>query len=265
VENRRLTVLAGAPGRQALIALVVVAFAWSSHALAAPKDPKARAAFDQGIAAYQKQNYAGAAEAFGRSHGLEPDVETLFAWAQSERQQEHCEKAIELYNKLLEAKLPDENKLVVTEKLGECKKIIAAKQPPKPDPVPDKPVPDKPVPDKVVPDPKPKSGGRSRLKDPLGGVLVGFGAIGLGVGGYFLMSGSKANTDAKDADNYVDAEKLTDKAKSHGRIGVISTAVGGALLVGGIVRYATRSKERRTTISGWLAPSSGGVVALARF
>jgi hypothetical protein len=264
VENRRLTVHAGA-ARQALIALFVItaSWAWSHDVLAAPKDGKARVAFDEGIAAYQKQDYAGAAAAFARSHGLEADVETLFAWAQAERQQDHCEKAIELYNKLLESKLPDENKLVVSEKLGECKKIVAAKQP-KPDPTPDNPIIKPTTPD---PQPRPSPGveGRSRWKDPLGGTLLGVGVVGLGVGGYFLMSGSGANSDAKAATNYVDAEELTDKAKSHGRIGVIATAAGAALLVGGIVRYVTRGKEQRTKVSGWFAPSGGGVVALGRF
>ncbi len=263
MEKRRFAVHARAY-RQALIALVLVL---ASHdGVAAPKDAKARTAFDQGIAAYQKQDYAGAATAFGRSYGIEADLETLFAWAQSERQLEHCDKAIELYNKLLESKLPDENKQVVSEKLGECKKIVAAKSPkvdpvpePKPDPVPVKPDP------KPQPQPLPGPEGRSRWKDPVGGVLVGVGAVGLGVGGYFLMAGSKANSDAKAATSYVDAEDFTDQAKSKGRIGVIATVAGGALLVGGIVRYATRGKEQRTKVSGWLAPSGGGVVALGRF
>ena len=61
----------------------------ASPADAVPKDGKARAAFDDGIAAYQKADYAGAAAAFGKSYGIEADVETLFAWAQAERQQEN--------------------------------------------------------------------------------------------------------------------------------------------------------------------------------
>jgi tetratricopeptide (TPR) repeat protein len=240
----------------------VLAFA-AGGGVAAPKDGKARAAFDEGIAAYQKADYAKAADAFGRSYGLEADVETLFAWAQSERQADRCEKAIELYGKLLESKLPDENKQVITEKLGECKKIVAAKNPtPDPTPTPD-PKPDPaPAPAPVTPS---QPEGKSRWKDPLGGALVGAGAIGLGVGIYFLTSGSSANSDAKAADNHADAASLTDKAKSHGRIGVIATVAGGALLAGGIVRYVTRGNERRTTISGWFAPSGGGVVALGRF
>ena len=121
MEGRRLSIHAGAPRRQevklGLVALLAIVLA-SPLAGAVPKDGKARAAFDQGIAAYQKSDWAAAAEAFSRSYSIEADVETLFAWAQAERQQEHCDKAIELYNKLLESKLPDENKQVVSEKLG---------------------------------------------------------------------------------------------------------------------------------------------------
>jgi tetratricopeptide (TPR) repeat protein len=239
--------------------VLVLAFA-AGDGLAAPKDAKAKAAFDQGIAAYQKNDYAKAGEAFGRSYGIEPDIETLFAWAQAERQANHCDKAIELYTKLLKEKLPDENKQVVNEKLGECRKILGvaepAPEPPKPEPAPVPP-----------PKPQPVKGpeGKSRWKDPIGGALVGAGVVGLGVGGYFLMSGSKANSDAKEATTHADALELSDKAKSQGRLGVIMTAVGGGLLVGGIVRYVTNGKKERTQISGWIDGGGGGVAALGRF
>lgn len=259
--ERRLTVPPRAARRQALIAAVIMLA--SPLADAVPKDGKARAAFDEGIAAYQKGDYAGAAAAFGRSHGIENDVETLFAWAQAERQQEHCEKASELYQKLLESKLPDENKQVVSEKLGECKKILAAKQPaPEPDPKPTTPDP-KPEPEpRPIPDTNPE--GRSRWKDPLGGVLLGTGVVGLAVGGVFLVSAKGADADAKKATNYFEVERLNDKAESKGKIGVIASVAGGALIVAGIVRYATRS-TRRTVVTGWLGTDGGGIAALGRF
>ena len=54
------------------------------------------------------------------------DVETLFAWAQAERQLGNCQKASELYDKLLEMDMPAENKQAVRDKLEECKAQLAA-------------------------------------------------------------------------------------------------------------------------------------------
>ncbi len=258
----RFPVPTRAAARQALIAVVAAVIVLASPvASAVPKDGKARAAFDEGIAAYQKADYAAAADAFGRSHQIENDVETLFAWAQAERQQDHCDKASELYQKLLESKLPDENKQVVSEKLGECKKIIAAR---KPEPVEPKPTTPDPKPD---PDPRPmptNPEGKSRWKDPLGGVLLGTGVVGFAVGGVFLMSAKSADADAKKATNYFVIEDLNETAESKGKLGVIASVAGGALIVVAIVRYATHS-TKRTVVSGWLAPDGGGIAALGRF
>lgn len=271
MEERRLAVFAGPSRRQEVTrtarrsaALIAGAILLASTAAGAvPKNPKARAAFDEGIAAYQKSNWAGAADAFGRSYGLEADVETLFAWAQAERQQDHCDKAVELYTKLLESNLPDENKQVVTEKIGECKKLLGVTTPP-PAPEP-KPVP-APEP-KPAPPPEPPKGpeGKSRWRDPIGGALVGAGVIGLGVGGYFLVAAKGADSDAKSATNYFDAQRFTDDAESKGKLGVIATLAGGALIAGGVVRYLTHGGKPRT-VTGWIVPGGGGgIAAFGRF
>ena len=86
---------------------------WLPRAVAAPKTPKAKAAFTAGVKAYQKGDYALASKQLERSFQLERDVETLFAWAQTERQLEHCDKASDLYHNILTFDLPDENKAAV--------------------------------------------------------------------------------------------------------------------------------------------------------
>ncbi|MEO8701513.1 MAG: hypothetical protein ABI867_15810, partial [Kofleriaceae bacterium] len=130
----------------ALVALLVIA---PSTLVAAPKGKPAKAAFDRGVAAYTRRDWPAAADALAKSYELEPDVETLFAWAQAERQQDHCDKAIELYDKLLDQKLPEANRKVIVTKSDECKAIIAAtKPPPAPEPPPT-PAPAKPKLDPV--------------------------------------------------------------------------------------------------------------------
>lgn len=134
--DRRFPVHAGASRRQALRVFAAAVLLASSPAVAAPKGAQAKAAFERGVTAYQKQDYAGAAEALGKSFALEGDVETLYAWAQAERQQDHCSKAMELYEKILKFDMPDENKQVVRTKLDECKAIMAAQKPPPVEPPP---------------------------------------------------------------------------------------------------------------------------------
>ena len=88
--------------------------------------------------------------------------------------------------------------------------------------------------------------------------------VALGVGGYFLVAAKGADSDAKAATNYFDVERFNDDADSKGTIGVIATIAGGALIVAGVVRYATRS-TKRSVVTGWITPDGGGVAALGRF
>lgn len=243
-------------------ALAIAALLAATPAFAAPKGKAAKAAFDRGVTAYTKGDFAAASEALGQSYKLEPDVETLFAWAQSERQQNDCESAIDLYNKLLDTDMPAENKDAVRTKLEECKAIIAEKAALEaPVAPPEEPVREEPVREEPTP-----SGKTPWWKDPIGDALTIGGVVALGVGGYFLYSGKSAED--KSFENEAQFEENQDKAESHGKIGVILTLTGGALIVGGIVRYVTRDSggnQESTTVTGWVTADSGGLAAIGRF
>jgi tetratricopeptide (TPR) repeat protein len=258
--------------RQLAAAVAILACA-ATPVLAAPKKGPARAEFDRGVAAYTKGDYAAAADALGKSFALEADAETLFAWAQTERKLDRCDKAIELYGKLLQMKMPDENKEAVRVQIEECKAIIAAAKPePTPDPKPD-PAPEPGVDNSTKPDPQvrdfPTSAETSPAwwENPVGGALVGLGVVAAGVGTVFLVQGKSADSDKANATTYNDYEALNDKAESRGQLGVIGLAVGGALITGGVIWYATHKPEQPSkTVSGWLAPSGGGgLVVSGRF
>ena len=261
--ERRVAVHARAPRQEvrwlAAIALVLGA----STASAAPKGAEAKAAFDAGVAAYTKGDYAGAAAALNKSYDLEPDVETLFAWAQTERKLDHCDQASALYAKLLAADIPAENKEVVREKFDECQKILAA-QPPK---EPDKPVVVQPTPVQPPPPSPPQhESSRAWWKDPVGGALVGVGVIGLGVGGVFLVQARSADKDKASAPSYGEFQRLEDRAESRGKLGVGALIGGGVLVTAGIVWYATHgSSSKQTTVTGWLDTGGGGLAAFGSF
>jgi tetratricopeptide (TPR) repeat protein len=270
-----------------LIVLALVSLA--SSADAKPKRRDAKVAFDRGVAAYQKGNFEAASEALGKSFDLERDVDTLFAWAQSERKLEHCDKASDLYEKLLTLNLPAANRSAVELKLDECRKIIA-QQKPKAEHAPGEPVPapgpGEPKPpsvqepllrpaDGVIPpeplqpgDPKPTV--RVWYKDPVALGLVGAGIVATGVGTAFLISARALSSDAKDGakdqtKNYDEVQDLNDKATSRGKIGLITTAAGGALLVGGLVWIATHRGPTEQRVAGWLSPDGGGLTVAGVF
>jgi hypothetical protein len=115
--------------------------------------------------------------------------------------------------------------------------------------------------------PAPGPEGSPWWKDPIGDAFVVAGAAGVGVGVYFLSSASRAEADSQKQDS--DFQDKDELAQSHGRIGVISTAVGGALVAVGIVRYVTRGgggSQERTAVTGWLSPDGGGgLTAIGRF
>jgi hypothetical protein len=264
------------------VALAVVSA--SGAAFAAPRRPAAKKAFKRGVAAYTKGDYAAAAAALARSFKLEADAETLFAWAQTERKLDHCDRAIELYSKLLRMDLPAANKKAVSVQIGECKEILAAQKPepepprePEPSVEPDRELDSEPV-SSTSSEPEgsesrtsepiqvhASSEGHAWWKDPVGGALVGVGLVGVGVGAVFLVQAHAAESDKATAASYEDFQALDDKAHSRGQLGVIGLAAGGAFVAVGALWYATRKSPSSPTVTGWLAPTGGGFAIAGGF
>ena len=261
--EQRFPVHAGAHRKALIVALALV----GSSAVAAPKGAAAKKAFDKGVKAYTAGDYATAAEAMSKSYDLETDPETLFAWAQSERKLEHCDKAIELYNELLVYELPDANKQVIHTQIGECKDILAAKTP-KPVDTPKEPEPPPPaeLPPPPAETPAPASPeDRAWWKDPVGDGLVLAGIAGLVVGGVELSAASSADSSKTNATSYTDFKKYSDQATSDGKLGVIAASAGGALVAVGVIWYATHREHHEHVVTGWLAPAGGGLAITGGF
>ena len=261
--ERRLAVHAGAH-RKALTLAIVLA---SVPAGAAPKGGEARKLFDRGVAAYGKGDYATASTALSESYQREGDVETLFAWAQSERKQGKCASAIPLYETLLAFELPAENAKVVQTQLAECKQLVAStakpvEPPPKPVEPPPKPVEPLPKPADVT---APAPEGRAWWRDPVGDVLVGSGVVAIGVGAGLLVSARSADLNSAHATSYSDFKSLEDRAHDQGMFGVIAVAAGSGLAIAGVVRYVMHRDTERAIVTGWVAPAGGGVAISGHF
>ena len=260
----------------ALIAAIVMA---SSPVLAAPKSPASKKEFDRGVKAYSAGDYDAAADAMSKSYQLEKDPETLFAWAQAERKLDNCDKAIGLYKELLGYDLPPENKQVIQQNLSECKQALADKKkappadttPPDASPPVDKadaaapPPTPAPAPAPAAPvaaDQPASEDDRAWWKDPVGDGLVIVGIGGLAFGGVKLMSASKADSDKAKATSYPDFLRLQKQAHDDGQLGVIAAGAGGGLVVLGILWYATHRDHHEHQVTGWIAPTGGGGIAL---
>lgn len=251
----------------------------SSTVAAAPKGKAARTAFDQGVAAYKKSDFQGAAAAFETSAQLEADVETLFAWAQAERKLGDCDKASDLYTKLLGMKMPAANKNAVKVQLDECKKQLAddkaardakaaadAKVDEPIEPT-SKPAPEpgsKPAPAVERPPVAASETSSPWYSDALGDVLTGGGVIAAGVGLGLYISGSNLNDDATHAASVADYNAKRDQAESRAKLGEVIGIVGIAGIVGGIIRYSTRSSDK-ATLATFGDSHTAGVAFTGRF
>ena len=285
--------------------VVLLALATTSLVAAGPRRRAAKMQFAKGVAAYHKDDFAGASTSFGRSYSIEADVATLFAWAQAERKQGHCDKASDLYGKLLVSKLVAAKKTIVKGQLEECKRILADDQAAA-KAVADQATAERAEADRArqaeadraakadadhearaaadraaqadahrAPDPRPvpppaPSHGSPWYTDDLGDAIVLVGVAGAGVGVAMLISGHAAETASKNpALTYDQFIKLDDRATSRGTIGMVSASAGGALIVLGLVRLAAHSTratgDDQTRLTGWIAPAGGGLALAGRF
>jgi tetratricopeptide (TPR) repeat protein len=273
------------------VSMIVFALASvASPAEARPKRRDARTAFDRGVAAYKKGSFEAAAAALSKSFDLERDVDTLFAWAQSERKLEHCDRAVELYEKLLTFDLAAANKDAVNTMITECRAQLPANdhkvepspaepqpasppavspQPASPPAVSPQPEPHRVADRAMAPDPSPPTdaspAARAWYKDPVTLTLIGSGVVTTGVGVGFLVSASSANSDFSKAPDYDTAQRLADKAKSRQTIGVITTGAGAALVAGGVAWMFLHRGATEHAVTGWLAPGGGGVAVAGAF
>lgn len=282
--------------RAGILALVAAGIAGAGSAEARPKKRDARTAFDRGVAAYQKANFEAASEALGKSYELEHDVDTLFAWAQSERKLEHCDQAIELYGKLMDSGLPSANKAVVQQKLDECRAIIAARAkaapprpvapPPSPAPAvrpvapPPEPAPPEPTRPAVPPAPPPQVApvpaepvappppvaSRVWYRDPISLTVIGVGVVGTGVGAGFLISARSEHVAVASSATLQEARDHSDHAKSRLRVGLVTGSIGIAVVGGGVAwMLLHRDPGERRTVTGWLVPGGGGLAVTGGF
>jgi tetratricopeptide (TPR) repeat protein len=269
--GRRLTASAG------LIAIAVAALvATRSSAHAQSSNPLKR-----GLELYEAGQYAKAAEAFEVAYREKPDSRTLFAWAQATRQSGDCKRAIELYDKVLSAKLPRKQTTAVKKARAECEAQLAAPPPepapqqqPEPEPAPPDPSPPPPpspaleLPPPIPSPPRDTAQPESWYSDPLGGALLGLGVVGAGIGVGFYVSARSAQNAADETDNYFEFAEQNDKVEMRRTIAAIGAAAGGAFLIAALLRYTLASDDHDDASAGaslWVNPDTIGLAVGRNF
>ena len=242
-------------------------------ALAGPEkfldDPDAMKAFTQAQQAFNEENFAEAARLLEKAYLIEPKPELLYPWAQAERNQGNCDIAIDLYEQFLDSGAKGEFADAAKQNIERCREETGAEA----DGgtvVEDGAGDDGAAEDVVEEQPKRARDNKERkdddpktrkwYADPTGGVLFAVGLVGVGVGGGLLgvaMSTAKKAPDADTNDDYV-AQR--DRATAFRNGGAAALAIGGALLVGAVIRYAVvaRKQKKSATALRWDGTSFSG-------
>lgn len=221
---------------------------------------RAEAAFDAG-------DYDTAAEAAAEAYVVEGDPIYLYVRAQAERFGGHCEPAIEHYRQFIEAVPKGEAADAARDNITECEAVLA-KAEPAPEPAaplePAEPLPPlEHAPEADAPDTNER--GAHWARDPVGGALAGAGVVALAIGGGLYGRAKADERSAMRATDVITYGERIDRAFTLSRAGVSVMIFGGALVVGGVVRWAViaaRTKRSRGSahFAQRLQPAAGGLV-----
>lgn len=206
----------------ALVVLVGVARAETPSPAAA-----AREQLELGLREYAVGKWADAIAAFRKGYEIDPRPELLYALAQAERMSGDCASAVATYRAFLRTGPPPVQADPARENLRRCEAQLAAAPPPA-----------------IPPPPAPH---RRWDRDPAGGALVGTG-LALVAGGAVLWGvGESAIESINASTRYDDFAIRTAQyggAEPERAVGIAGVAVGGALVIAGIVRWTWVARKR---------------------
>jgi hypothetical protein len=236
-----------------------------------PNDPEARSKLGSGMEKFDAGDYEAAQRDFQASYDKEPNPLSLWGLAQATNKVDGCHKSVKLYRQF--SKMVDDGSPaydVALQAIAECADKLAREgddPPPAPEPTEgegededdDAPIDDVPP----MRDREPAE--RPWHRDPLGGVLVGVGAAGLATGVGLLVGAAVEHNNP--SDTYDTFERQQERADRMTIAGAVVAGVGGALLVGGVIRWAVLGVRQRGRASAGplLHPRGVGLSITGRF
>jgi tetratricopeptide (TPR) repeat protein len=261
----------------AITALLAITAARPAHAQpVAPPPAAAQADADRLVAEagrhFEAGRLADALAAFRRAHDLVRDPKLLFAMAKLEVELGDCASAVEHLRQFLAMNPGPRATEAARQESAACAPPSATEPIPPPagspstaaTPAPGA-TPDATLEARPLPEPgRPAAAPVARspwYRDTAGNLLVAAGGVGLVAGG--VLAGLSWHSASAPADDLDEDRRLADRADDFGLAAAISGGVGAALVVGGIVRYATRDTGAPVDVAaaplgdGWTVTASG--------
>jgi tetratricopeptide (TPR) repeat protein len=255
------------------VMVVALAVASTADAQPAPADPKAEAKAHADVATrlFDAQQYGKAAEEYQQAYLLDPQPLYLYASAQALRLDGNCTRALRSYNAYLRTNPSELDAQKTHTNIERCEQHLKDHPPVvEPKVVPPSTVTSQTtvIPPTTPPPPVERSA-PSWTSDWAGHALVGGGLI-VAVTGVVLYRGGRATIDdnisAPTYGDFVAGRGDLDAAKRNQTIGVSAMAVGGALVVGGIVRYVVHSGGgSASNVSASITPTQATFVVTKAF
>ena len=256
---------------------MALVLAWPAVSVAAPKgdgsakDAQARKLYEEGLQASDEQDWERAVDRFQASFEIEENPASLFGLAQATRHTAGCREAVPLFKRFMRM-VPEGSQPYdyAREALVDCATEMAETEG---DPDAEEDVELEPVApppdaqqDPIEDDPPRKRKDRPWHRDPLGGVLVGVGAVTAATGGTLLIVAEVQNN--QDVDEYGLLEERLERIKAMRIAGGVVLGVGGALLIGGVVRWAVlgaKQNRGRTAVLPAFGRQQAGLTLWRRF
>ena len=215
------------------------------------KDPVAIAHFERAQRSFENRDYTGAAAALEATYAVEPATQLLYPWAQAARLGGDSERAVRLYRQFLSESPPATHAKLAHENILACEELRARAQE---GPAVASPTEALPVDATAGP-----PGARPWQRDVAGAALVGTGVVGLVVGTGILIGALSAASSTSEAVDVGDYEDRMGRATTLRNVAIGAFAVGGALAIAGIIRYAVVARRSRTRVGLWLDRGGAGV------
>lgn len=228
-----------------MIAILAVSFGDRADADPTKDAKEAKERQERGRRLYATQDYEGAITEWRAAYVLVPNVDLLFAIGQAQRLKGDCASALVTYKNVLREKVSKKQVDEVEKVIAICEDTIAKAKPaepakPAPEPTPTPaPVVEAPAP---APTPMPIEPVRDTPKksawytDKLGMGLLAGGVVGTAVGATFFVLANGASSDADAATSYEAFDSAAATAKRDRVISAVGFGVGGALIVGAVIR-----------------------------
>ncbi|MCH9685086.1 MAG: hypothetical protein K0V04_26855 [Deltaproteobacteria bacterium] len=256
--------MTGAVGMVLWLALMTSAAA-DARGASPTSEERVRSAAHRAATLVREGRYEAALQVLDDAEREDRDPVFIYVRAMVEERRGDCDRAVAGYRQFLNLDVPPQEAHDARAGIVRCGEVPPAV-------VDDAPVAEPAsAPTEEAPPataaPAPTDQPRRWYADPLGGVLLGGGVVGVGTGVGLLVQARVDSRGSTNASTLPEYERRSDRAVVFNRAGIITLGVGGALIAGAIVRYAIvgRRQKRRVQPTVTVGPGHAGWAVVGRF